>query len=59
MKHVHYALVSLHFVIFHIIGLPQWLGGKESACKAGDAGWTLSRKDPLEKGMATPSGILA
>ena len=30
-------------------------GGKESTCNAGDLGW----EDPLEKGMATHSSILA
>ena len=29
--------------------------GKESTCNAGDLGW----EDPLEKGMATHSRILA
>ena len=30
-------------------------GGKESTCNAGDLGW----EDPLEKGQATHSSILA
>ena len=38
--------------------LPWWLRGKESSCKAGDAGDTGSLtgwEDPLEEGMqATP-----
>ena len=33
--------------------------GKESACNAGDLGQSLSREEPLEKGMATHSSILA
>ena len=43
------------------IGYPVFLGfscgsaGKESTCNAGDLGW----EDPLEKGKATHSGILA
>ena len=39
-------------------GLPRWLSGKESACSARNTG-CLSQKDPLEKGMATHSSILA
>ena len=35
------------------------MDGKESACNAGDLGLTLNQEDPLEKGMATPSSILA
>ena len=33
--------------------------GKESACNAGDPVPSQGRKDPLEKGMATHSSILA
>ena len=33
--------------------------GKESACNAGDLGLSLGWEDPLEKGMATNSSILA
>ena len=33
--------------------------GKECACNAGDWIPSLDQKDPLEKGMATHSGILA
>ena len=32
---------------------------QESACSAGDQGSILGREDPLEKGMATHSSILA
>ena len=32
-----------------------WSAGKESACNVGDLGW----EDPLEKGRATHSNILA
>ena len=36
------------------------LSGKESACQAGDAGFSsLGREDPLEKEMATHSSIFA
>ena len=33
--------------------------GKESTCSAGDLGSILVWEDPLEKGMATHSSILA
>ena len=33
--------------------------GKESACNAGDRVWSLCWEDPLEKGIATHSSILA
>jgi len=36
-----------------LVGLPWWLSGKESACQC------RNPKDPLEKGMATHSSILA
>ena len=36
-------------------GFPRGSDHKESACKVGDLGW----EDPLEKGMATHSSILA
>ena len=41
--------------------LPQWLSGKEPACNAGAAGdeGLLGWEDPLEKGMATHSSVLA
>ena len=37
------------------MGFPGVSDGKEATCNAGDLGW----KDPLEKGMATHSSILA
>ena len=43
-------------------GLPWGLSSKESTCNAEDAGHQgsiLSVEDPLEKGMATLSSILA
>ena len=51
-----------------LLGFPDSSVGKESACNAGDLGlipgfdpWvqSLGREDPLEKGMATHSSILA
>ena len=32
---------------------------KEYTCNEGDLGSTLGQEDPLEKGMVTPSNILA
>ena len=37
------------------MSFPGGSDGKESICNAGDLGW----EDPLEKGMATYSSILA
>ena len=37
------------------LGFPCGSAGKESACNVGDLGW----EDPLEKGKATHSSILA
>ena len=41
------------------LGFPGDSDGKESACDVGDLGSVLGWKDPLEKGMATHSIILA
>jgi len=41
------------------MGFPCGSAGKESACKAGDLGSTPGLEDPLEKGKATHSSILA
>ena len=40
-------------------GFPGGSDGKESACNAGDPGSSLGWEDPLEKGKATHSSILA
>ena len=42
-----------------ILGFPGGSTGKESPCNAGDLGGSLGWEDPLEKGMATNSSILA
>ena len=49
----------MHF-IGYILGFPRGAGGKEPACQyertlVQSLGW----QDPLEKGMAIPSNILA
>ena len=43
----------------HESGFPCGSAGKESACNAGDLGLIPGLGDPLEKGKATHSGILA
>ena len=48
-------LLLYHKASKHPLGLPCGSVGKESACNVGDLGW----EDPLEKGMATHSSILA
>ena len=40
-------------------GFPGSSNGKESAGNAGDPARSLGQEDPLEKGMATHSSILA
>ena len=53
---------SRHLVAvnYHLLGFPDGSDGKESACSAGETRVrSLSWEDPLEKGMATRSGILA
>ena len=41
------------------LGFPGGSDGKESTGSAGDLGLILGWEDPLEKGMATHSSILA
>ena len=41
------------------MGFPAGSDGKETAYKAGDPGLNPGQEDPLEKGMATHSSILA
>ena len=44
--------------IYIILGLPQWLNGKESAFSAGDTGdmdlLSQGQEDPLEEGIGNP-----
>ena len=40
-------------------GFPGGSHGKKSTCNAGDQIWYLGREDPMQKGMATHSTILA
>ena len=41
------------------VGFPGGSEGKASACNAGDPGSIPDQEDPLEKGMAAHSSILA
>ena len=41
------------------INFPGGSDSKESSCSVGDLGLIMSQEDPLEKGMATHSSILA
>ena len=41
------------------VGFPGGSDSKESACNVGDPGSVLGWEDPLDKGMATHSYILA
>ena len=43
---------------YHILGLPWWLGGKESPCNAGDAGLTPGLGRSPEEGNGNHSNGL-
>ena len=47
------------YIYIYIFGLPWSLGCKEPTYNAGDLGSNPGRGDPLDKGMATHSSILA
>jgi len=49
----------VYIYIYIYVGFPGGSDSKQSACNAGDPGSILSQEDPLEKGMATHSSILA
>ena len=55
-----FIYIYLRIIYIHIYkGFPGISDGKETACNAGDPGSSLGREDPLEKGMANRSSILA
>ena len=59
--HFIYLLLFLSVDTFELLpsfGFPGDSNDRESACSAGNPG-SLGRGDPLEKGVATHSGILA
>ena len=53
------AVIYLFIFLSSIVALPGDSDGKESCCSAGDLGLVPGQEDPLEKGMATHSSILA
>ena len=56
---LEHAFLVNHLVDFYTeLGFPGGSDSKESACNAGDSG-SIPWEDPLEKGMATHSSILA
>ena len=58
--HIRYfTYFSLFSANHSIVAFPCGSSGKESVCSVGDLGLILSWEDPLEKGMATQSSILA
>ena len=58
-KHLSMVFHTCALFYYENIGLPCGSAGKESACNAGDPVQFLGWKDPLEKGKATHSSILA
>ena len=59
-KHVFlYKVLALLLTIFLILGFPGGSDDKEPACSAEDLGSIPGSEDPMEKGMATHSSILA
>ena len=57
MKYIFPSLLNLSWPCDS--GFPDSSVGKESTCNAGDPVRSLGQEDPLEKGMATHSNILA
>ena len=61
----HLTTVALEYISvpsMAYLELPWWLSGEESACNSGaaqDTVWSLGQQNPLEKGTATHSSILA
>ena len=54
----HFLLLCFD-VVLTCLGFPGSSDGKESACNVGDLGSNPGLEDPLEKGVATHSSILA
>ena len=52
-------ILYINAYIWTLGGFPCGSAGKESTCNAGDLVWSLGWEDPLEKGKATYSSILA
>ena len=56
-RKIHWRRDRLPTLVF--LGFPGGSAGKESTCNAGDLGLIRDWEDPLEKGTATHSSILA
>ena len=54
-----FTLFLIYYMFLLVMGFLCGSDGKESACNAGDLGQFLGWEDPLEKGKATHSSILA
>ena len=50
---------ELVYICLNELAFPGGSDGKESACNVGDPGSILDLEDPLEKGLATLSRIIA
>jgi len=53
-----WLIITTFNYLYNNIGFLGGSDGKESACNAGDQVRSLGWENPLEKGMATHSGIL-
>ena len=54
-----YKLYIYYIKLLYLLGFPGGSDGKESVWNVGDPGLIPRQEDPLEKGMATHSSILA
>ena len=54
-----FTVLSTHANLFRNVEIAGGSAGKEFACNTGDPGSVSGLEDPLEKGMATHSSILA
>ena len=50
---------STNEILYINRGLLRWFCGNESVCNAGDESLTPGQEDPLKKGIATHSRMLA
>ena len=59
-RHItYYICVHIFKLVYNTLGFPDDSDGKESACNMGIPSLIPGWEDPLEKGMATHSSILA
>ena len=60
IERVCYSMLSILISCLYVLeGFPGSSAGKESTCRVGDLGSIPGLEDPLEKGKATYSSILA